>query len=169
VRLLVKVIREVVRGEGEFLNVFIGNESARVGPLQDGEPVDIVLEMTETPKGGPPTKRMRKHVRESERQIGKDIGGRAQPASGALPGMKGDARARGRVRVESKTTKTLSYSVDRRELNKIRSECTGLEKPVFVVEFVNPTTLREEDKWVLVPYEDWHETYVNQGPGKRSG
>lgn len=152
-----------------YADVFIGNSSDRVGPIFFDQPIDAVLDIEDAPKGGPPSRRMQKHVRDSEKQIGKDIGGRAQPASGALPGMKGDARARGRHRVESKTTKNLSYSVDRRDLNKIRSECTGQEKPAFVVEFVNPQTLREEDKWVLIPYEDWHEAYVDQAPSKRGG
>jgi hypothetical protein len=165
----VKIIREAMRSGDEFLSIFVGSESARVGPLHDGDPVDVIFNIEEAPKGGPPSRRMQKHVRDSERQIGKDIGGRAQPASGALPGMKGDARARGRHRVESKTTKNISYAVSRRDLNKIRSECTGAEKPAFVVEFVNPKTLREEDKWVLIPYEDWHEAYVDQAPGKRGG
>jgi len=168
-RLLVKLILEVAEDAMTYIHVFAGNASDKVGPIELGQPLEAILELEEVPKGGPPTRRMQKHVRDSERQIGQDIGGRAQPASGALPGMKGDARARGRHRVESKTTKSLSYSVDRRDLNKIRSECVGQEKPAFVVEFVNPQTLREEDKWVLIPYEDWYEAHVNQGSRKRSG
>jgi len=167
-RLLVKIIPKV-KSDGYHLNIFADDAHDEVGPIVEDEVLSAILELEDVPKGGPPSRRMQRHVRDSEKQIGKDIGGRAQPASGALPGMKGDARARGRHRVESKTTKSLSFSVDRRDLNKIRSECTGQEKPAFVVEFVNPQTLREEDKWVLIPYEDWYEAHVNQGSGKRGG
>lgn len=108
---------------------------------------------------------MRRRALKSEMQIAEDIGGRTQPNSGAVAGYKGDVRKRGQHRIEAKTTRTKSYHVTRKELNKIRSECTFGEKPAFVIVFVNPATLREEDKWVLQPYGDWHEANVDRTPG----
>lgn len=100
-------------------------------------------------------KRIKKASRAQELQIAWGIaGGRRQPASGAFPGHKGDVRVRDRFRIEAKFTTALSYNVRRVELQKIRSECDGYERPVFVIDFKDQN-LRTEDRWALIPYQDW--------------
>lgn len=164
-RVLVKLVPEVRDGL-LYMHVFNGTSSACVGPLRDGDSLDAVLESPELPPPvGGVSKRLRKRAQQEERKIAQDIGGRVQPASGAMPGAKGDVRKRGVSRVESKITGTSSYRVTRDELSKIRSECGAGEKPAFVVTFVNKSTLREEDRWVLIPYEDWNEAHINRGSG----
>lgn len=131
--------------------------------LVNGTATTVLLEFPEqkSPGARPPSERLRKRARKSELVIAEDIGGKAQKNSGALPWAKGDVRLRGKHRIESKTTQTKSYHVTRRELDKIRSECSFGEKPAFVIVFINPSTFREDDKWVLQPYADWHEANVD--------
>jgi hypothetical protein len=150
-----------------------GAEPDEIGPIPlDGqghlEPCFSALltfPEPEPPGAHPPSKKLRKRARKTELDIAEDIGGKAQKASGALPWAKGDVRKRGEHRIEAKTSRTKSYRVTRKELNKIRGECGFGEKPAFIISFVNPTTLREEDKWVLQPYGDWHEANVNRAHG----
>ena len=154
-----------------FLDVFGGEANDTIGPIElDGNASEKTYQAIlsyEPPKPGarPPSQQMRKRARRTEIQIAEDIGGKAQKNSGALPWAKGDVRKRGEHRIEAKTTKTKSYHVTRKELDKIRGECSFQEKPAFIITFVNPATLREEDKWVLQPYGDWHEANVNRGSG----
>jgi hypothetical protein len=158
------------RLDGIYLHIFHGEAFDLVGPLsRDGNIMDTKFTAHldyEPPKGPrPPSERMRKRAKRTELEIAEDIGGKAQKASGALPWAKGDVRKRGEHRIEAKTTKTKSYHVTRKELDKIRGECAYGEKPAFVISFVNPGTLREEDKWVLQPYGDWHAANVNSRSG----
>jgi hypothetical protein len=90
-----------------------------------------------------------------EVEVMEALGGRRQTGSGAVGHLKGDGRVRGKWRVEMKYTRKDSYRVERKELGKIRGECEGLEKPLFVIDFQNGQTGNLEDRWVLVPYEDF--------------
>jgi hypothetical protein len=168
VHLQVEVIQEW-RDGFLYLHVFSGEASDLIGPIQYVPGIEArftALLSYEPPKGPhPPSERMRKRAKRTELEIAEDIGGKAQKASGALPWAKGDVRKRGEHRIEAKTTKTKSYHVTRKELDKIRGECAFGEKPAFVISFVNPGTLREEDKWVLQPYGDWHAANVNSRSG----
>lgn len=118
----------------------------------------LVLEPPEerarTPVGG-----VKKRSQAQEQKIAADLGGRAQPNSGALAHAKGDVRKKGHFRVEAKYTSAKSYAVHREDLDKIRSEALYPEKPAFVVDFLNKTG-SSEDSWVLIPYDDWLE-YTN--------
>lgn len=100
-------------------------------------------------------KRIKRASAAQELEIANGLeGGRRQPASGALLGHKGDVRVRDKFRIEAKFTTSKSYNVKRADLLKIRSECDGFERPVFVVDFKDQN-FRTEDRWVLIPYQDW--------------
>lgn len=81
------------------------------------------------------------------------LGGRRHPGSGAIPGLQGDGRVRDKYRVEMKHTRQAGYRVDRKDLNKVRGECTGTEVPLFVMDFVDPRTGGSPDRWVMIPFE----------------
>jgi hypothetical protein len=89
-----------------------------------------------------------------ERRVMSDLGGRVQPASGALPGHKGDGRVLFRHRLEMKYTTRRSYTLTRQTLDKIRGECWGPERPALILEFKNNQGVTE-DSWAVVPYQDW--------------
>jgi hypothetical protein len=97
-------------------------------------------------------KRQRRSSRRQEDSIAERLGGRRQPGSGAIEGVKGDVKVEGKYRIEAKHTKQKSYRVTREELNKIRGECEGTETPLFVIDFVDPSTGRSPDRWVLMPF-----------------
>lgn len=98
--------------------------------------------------------RRKRISKKQERRI-EELGGNAQPGSGSRPGYKSDGRIRGRYRIENKYTETESYRVELRDLAKIRSECVGLEVPVFEVQFRAPRTMQVRDEWVLIPRKEW--------------
>jgi hypothetical protein len=103
----------------------------------------------------PPTRQRRKTVQKHEREMATLIGGRTQKASGALASAKGDVRCKGVLRGEMKSTVKRSFTIKREILDKIRSECTGIEKPFVALRFMHPQTLAAEDDWVLIPLEHW--------------
>ncbi len=166
--LLVRVVPEV-RADGIYLNVYgPGLSHDVVGPLVDGVEVPVVLEPQDPTAGrAPPSMKVRRRANMTEKQVAKDTGGRVQPASGAMAGAKGDTRTRGELRTEIKTSRGLTYELHRHELNKIRSETGPGEVAVFIVQFINKQTHREEDMWAVLPYEDWqnqHEAHINRRP-----
>lgn len=155
-----------VKEDGVHVDLFLGTSSATAGPLRDGQEVRLLLEEPEVVQDKQPavSSRLRRRAAAQEARVVTDAGARVQKASGAIAGIKGDGRDRGRLRIESKATKLKSYSVTRKELEKIRSEATGKEVPAFVISFLDPRTLREDDRWVLIPYEHWNEANVNRRP-----
>lgn len=62
-----------------------------------------------------------KRARRSELELAKSTGGRRQPASGALPGRKGDVRTNGFL-VEDKFTDAKSYTLKADDWRKIEQE-----------------------------------------------
>ena len=99
-------------------------------------------------------KRVKRISRKQESTVER-VGGCVQPGSGSRQGCKGDGRIRGRYRIENKFTRTNSYRVELSDLAKIRSECTGLEVPVFEVQFREKHTMAILDKWVMIPRKEW--------------
>jgi hypothetical protein len=79
------------------------------------------------------------------------------PGSGNQPGAKGDLRGKNIVRVEEKHTKAASFSLKLDELQKIASECTGRERPVFVVDYLDPSTSKLQDRFAVIPIQDLKE------------
>jgi hypothetical protein len=110
-------------------------------------------------KQRPKASKVRRLAKKQDEKVAKAIGGRVQAASGARPDCKGDVRVYGEHRVETKYTFAQSFRVTREMLNKIRSECAGLEKPALVLDFKDKGTGRTEDSWAFIPFRDW-EQYV---------
>lgn len=83
------------------------------------------------------------------------IGGRVQPNSGSRPGYKSDGRLYDQVRMEAKYTTKKTFPLERADLNKVRGECQGHEKPVLVVDFKDKLTGKTEDRWAVIEYKEW--------------
>lgn len=108
-------------------------------------------------------KRLKQASMKQEHESAVALGGRRQSGSGARPGNKGDAQVLdqgaidaqqggvGRFRIENKFATGASTVLKLADLRKIRSECTGLEVPLFDVQFKEKITLRTLDNWVLMP------------------
>lgn len=62
-----------------------------------------------------------RRARRSEEELAKSSGGRRQPASGALPGRKGDVRENGFL-VDDKFTDAASYTITKKTWRKIEQE-----------------------------------------------
>lgn len=91
--------------------------------------------------------------RQQDCKVAGDLGGRVQPASGALPGLKGDVRVRGRYRIETKWTQQEGFRLTRNILSKIMSECGIGEVPVIVLDFKQGE--RTISNWAIMPYQHW--------------
>lgn len=92
------------------------------------------------------------HGMRSERRVAKSLGTRQTPASGALPGAKGDIRLE-RLLIEAKATRHGSIQIKKEWLDKITQEALALHKtPALMISFVMPTGagIRNGD-WVMVP------------------
>jgi hypothetical protein len=73
-----------------------------------------------------------------EREIAKRVGGKVTKASGAQM-EKGDARVKGVVRIEAKSTSNKSFSVTREIIDKIEAAALGAgEVPYLEIELLGP-------------------------------
>ena len=89
-----------------------------------------------------------------EKKMAKALGGRVQPASGALPYYKGDIKA-DRYLIEAKTTTKKSYTLTRALLGKIDSEAENIRKtPVLALSFESMPAPIPKD-WVLIPFSEF--------------
>ena len=90
--------------------------------------------------------------RKAEKRLGKTLGGRARPASGAMDGAKGDFDL-GAFLLEAKSTTGKSMSVQFEWLAKIGREARREGKtPALSVSFVTEDGRPVIDgEWVLVP------------------
>jgi hypothetical protein len=82
------------------------------------------------------SKRQKKISAKQEKRLARDLGGKTQPASGAMPNAKSDVRAVGSVRAEAKYTAKSSFSLKLADLEKIVGEA-GLEMAVLQLCFVD--------------------------------
>lgn len=103
---------------------------------------------------------IRKKSHKQERQIMNDLGGRVQPGSGAFPGHKGDGRVQGATRVEAKFTYRDSYQLKLSELFKIAGECTGMERPQFIIDFKDKFTGKDRGRFVVLRWSDFLHYYA---------
>lgn len=122
-----------------------------------GSSLDVNIEQPVIPTGGPPTKRMKKASVKQELKTAAAIGGKRQPGSGSIPGIKGDVRLKGRYRIENKDTYSNTYRMTMPVLDKIRGECARGEDPALIVTFRDRATHAERESWAVVPFEDWQE------------
>jgi hypothetical protein len=115
-----------------------------------------VLFFEELGKGRQPSVKVRRAaINKQERRRAAELGGHRQSGSGAVRGLKGDGRVFGKYRIENKSTTNLRFNLELADLRKIRSECHGLEVPVFEVEFQKKNTFEPIEKWALVPWDEW--------------
>ena len=90
-----------------------------------------------------------------ERQIAKDIGGRAQPGSGCFWSKKGDVTS-DKFLIEDKFTHKKQYTLKYATLDKIETEAFKVNKiPIFRVGFQGT-----KDDYILVPWEYVHTAEV---------
>lgn len=115
----------------------------------------------------PMRKQLRKNKRrskEQEQDIAEELGAHVQPNSGATTGYKGDVRKKGVFRLEAKFTHAESYSVHLEDLHKIAGECTGFEKPVIVIDFLEQGTSILRDRYAILNFDHYKE--LLNGPGQ---
>ena len=94
----------------------------------------------------------------SEARLGKKLGARARPASGAMPGAKGDHEL-GDVLIEAKSSTGDRIPLDRRWLAKIAREARFEGKvPALVLSFTHGDGRPIADgEWVCIPLWLWRE------------
>ncbi len=99
-----------------------------------------------------PTKAMRRTANRREEKLAKAIGGRKQPASGALPHAKGDVRRMGEWVGDDKTCRTINkgFRLELDFITKIRSWCGRGEKFFITIGFLDPITQRVLDEVVVL-------------------
>ena len=79
------------------------------------------------------------------------VGGRIMPASGSRPGMKGDARVIGELRVENKFTEAKQWPLKLEDLKLIASRARGGELPVLQLDFRQPPRTQ---RYAVVRWDD---------------
>ncbi|MEJ6846783.1 hypothetical protein V3589_11260 [Sinorhizobium fredii] len=96
--------------------------------------------------------------RASEKRIGQALSGKLRPASGALPGAKGDIEL-SNVLMEAKSTTRASIAINLDWLLKIAAEARAEGRsPALTVSFVRPDGApRLDGAWVMVPMHVWQE------------
>jgi len=102
-------------------------------------------------------KKAKKTSQKQEVDIAAELGGTTQPGSGNQRGAKGDVRKKGELRVEAKFTTARSFSLKLDELYKISGECGLGERPVFVIDFLEPGTRKPKDRFAVIHFEDLKE------------
>lgn len=102
--------------------------------------------------------RIGKAGRASERLLAKSLGVKAQPASGAMQGAKGDIDL-DTVLMEAKSTSTKTLSLQLEWLAKIAHEArTQGKSPALAVAFTRTDGVAVRDgEWVMVPKYVWDE------------
>lgn len=85
-----------------------------------------------------------------EKRLAKILGGRRQPMSGALPGMKGDVKT-ALLTVEAKQTAKKSIRITLEMLKKIEDESIGSASiPAIAIELLGRPVGYQQD-WVMLP------------------
>jgi hypothetical protein len=104
--------------------------------------------------------RIGKSGRASEKRLAKDLGARERPASGAMPGFKGDMMF-GKALLEAKSTTQASMSVKFDWLVKIAKEALAEGKtPALSVSYVEPDGReRPHGQWALIPLHLFKEIF----------
>lgn len=147
---------EVLYGD-QALQMPIASEEGEDGPVACNTEGKLTLDVVAPRPGAVRAMRhARKLSQKQERELAAAVGGWTQPASGALEGAKGDFRVVGVTRAEAKSTMAASYRLELEDLQKIRSECTGGEKPSFVIRFLRKDG-RTADEFAVLPIADWAE------------
>ena len=130
-----------------LLRVELQGDVETVGPVLPGVPALAVF--TEA-KMTPTKEHIRKRSNKQERYIAKVVGGRIQPGSGSSSRAKGDVQVLGKLRLEAKFTYSDNYILKLEVLRKIQNEAGPGEEACLQVDFVDKTTNRTTDSWILV-------------------
>ena len=85
-------------------------------------------------QSGPKSRTTRGRSDRQEKHTARRYSGQRTANSGALDD-KGDVVVRGRLRIEDKTTKSESYTLRERDLQRLAGQAQGDEMPVFKVAF----------------------------------
>ena len=90
--------------------------------------------------------------RDQEKRAAARYGGRVQAGSGSSWRGKGDFVEEGKHRGECKLTRAKSFSLKLNELLKLEKEATGMELPLFEIEFQGVSPKR---RYVVLRAEDY--------------
>jgi hypothetical protein len=101
-------------------------------------------------------KRLRRRSIKQEEEIaarenqntGRTDGRRVKGSGAGL--IKGDVCIRGLKRFEAKLTQKKSYTLKVADLVKLRTEAQNLEIPGFEVHFIDPSTFKAYERWLLI-------------------
>ena len=172
-------ILPVQTDRGVMLRItYDGKELDPVGPLNDEYGMFIPLEagehelppaMFDDVKKKSTANRQRKRSIRQENLLAKDVGGRRQYASGALPGFKGDFFVEGKIRGEAKYTAASSYRLELSTMQKVGAETKPGEMPVVVVEFTDKASGTTLEKLAVVYYSDWKRMVNGDADGDDQG
>jgi hypothetical protein len=90
--------------------------------------------------------------RKSEKRQARELKARLQPASGALPGAKGDMKTEASL-IEYKSTEKESLSLKHEWLTKISGEALHINMtPILIMAFVHPNgTPKDHGQWAVIP------------------
>jgi len=92
---------------------------------------------------------------QSEKELAKKLGGKRQPASGAITGHKGDVKT-SELLIDLKETDSKSIIVKLGDLHKIMNEANGEGKdPALVLRFNKAKVIDKE--WIVLPLEVYEE------------
>lgn len=143
---------------GIMLDVEMEGIHDTVGPVAYDIEMVAVFEHPNLSAGrSPPTKEMKKLSFKQEQRNAALIGGKRQPGSGASNRAKGDTRAIGEYRGESKYTFAKSYSLELATLEKILGECGDGEKPILCLDYRNKTNNKVLGSYVVLHESDFEE------------
>jgi hypothetical protein len=92
----------------------------------------------------------------TEKRIIKKIGGRQQPASGAIPGIPNDG-IKGRYLIEVKSTINYSLGLKRKWLEELDENAIlrGKKAAMIIVYNNSMRSLQGSQEWVAVPLNDF--------------
>ena len=111
--------------------------------------------------GSKKSKSRKTKVNDHEQDLADRLGGRRQPASGALPQHKGDIKL-DKFLLDSKETEHNSIIVSAEDLTKISREARGEGKHPGLVITIDrvPTTVYNE--WVMLPLDVFAEVFEKE-------
>jgi hypothetical protein len=101
---------------------------------------------------------MNEHGNKSEKRVAKKLGMKQTPASGALPGAKGDMK-NSEYLMEAKSTINSSMQLQKGWLDKIQKEAMAINRvPAVTISFVvGSGAAKLLGDWVMVPSWFWEE------------
>ena len=96
-------------------------------------------------------KNNKKIAMKREREVAAELGGKAQPNSGAMDGMKGDIKLRDYL-IDDKHTSNKSFILGTVDLNKITREALEQNlEPMLLIKFFKGISLGVDSEWIILP------------------